>query len=211
MAGEQDNTETDVTPDSESVDETLNTGENSDAVGDVATPDDKTGGDTGDVGAEGSDAVPDTYADFVMPEGISVDETALTEAVPIFKELGLTQAQAQKLVDIEAKRVQASSEKSIEAFTQQKSEWRKQAENDKEFGGDKFEENVKVAQSAMNRFGTPELKQVLEEYGIGNHPEFVRLMVKVGKLTAEDVPGNITTPMQDKQDIVSRLYPTDVK
>lgn len=152
---------------------------------------------------------PDTYADFVMPEGVELDSALLTEAAPLFKELGLTQDQAQKLVNFQAKQSQASSESNVDTFNQLMNDWQTQSKNDKEFGGDKFEENVGVARSAIDKFGTPELKQLLEEHGVGNHPEVIRFMVKVGKLTAEDVPGGTTAAPSTAQDRVSLLYPND--
>ncbi len=77
--------------------------------------DDNAGGEvaTGEETDLGSQTVPDTYADFVMPEGVELDSALLTEAAPLFKELGLTQDQAQKLVDFQAKQVQASSESNV--------------------------------------------------------------------------------------------------
>jgi len=173
--------------------------------------DDNAGGETttGEETDLSSQTSPDTYADFVMPEGVELDSALLTEAAPLFKELGLTQDQAQKLVDFQAKQAQASSESNVDAFNQLMNDWQEQSKNDKEFGGDKFEENVGIARSAIDKFGTPELKQLLEEHGVGNHPEVIRFMVKVGKLTAEDVPGGTTTAPSKAQDRVSLLYPND--
>lgn len=150
----------------------------------------------------------DIYADLVTPEGVTMDEGLLAEAIPIFKDLGLTKEQAQKLVDFQAKHVQADSQKQIETFNQQLEAWRTQSKNDSEFGGDKFDESVALAQSAVNKFGTPELKQLLNDYGMGNHPEFIRFMFRVGKLTAEDGPQK-GSPVAPKVDRVSLLYPND--
>ena len=162
-----------------------------------------------EAGTEGSQTSPDAYADFVMPEGIQLDESALGEASPLFKELGLNQEQAQKVVDLYAKQVQAGSKAQIDNFNQLKSDWREQSKNDGEFGGDKFDENVKTAQAAINSYGTPELKQLLEDYGVGNHPEIVRFMVRVGHTLKEDVPGNNGTVSTKAADRVSILYPND--
>lgn len=176
---------------------------------------DDTGGEGGDTDAAGNDAdassqtPPDAYADFVMPEGVELDSDLLGAATPILKELNATQEQAQKLADAVAAQVQASSESQVDAFNQLMNDWQEQSKNDKEFGGDKFEENVGIARSAIDKFGTPEFKQLLEEHGVGNHPEVIRFMVKVGKLTAEDVPGGTTTPTSKAQDRVSLLYPND--
>ena len=156
---------------------------------------------------EGSDLPPDTYADFVMPEGVQLDETALAAADPLFKELGLTQDKAQKVIDLYASQVQAGSLKQVETFNQLKSDWLGQSKSDKEFGGDKFDENVKVAQLAITKHGTPELKELMESHGVGNHPEMIRFMVRVGRTLSEDVPGSTGAATSSAQDRVSLLYP----
>ena len=158
--------------------------------------------------AEGGQALPpDTYADFAMPEGITVDNVMLEAATPIFKEIGLTQEQAQKLVDFQAGQVQAGSERQNDDFNQMMGQWQKDSQNDSEFGGDNFDENIAIAQSAVDKFGTPELKQLLSDHGVGNHPEMIRFMVKVGKLTQEDVPGGSTNAIGGQTDRVQSLYP----
>jgi len=193
---------------------TVLTATDSEVTPDTGAADDA-GSEDGNIDAAGDDTdlssqtPPDTYADFVMPEGVELDSALLTEATPLFKELGLNQDQAQKLVDFQAKQAKASSESNVDAFNQLMNDWQEQSKNDKEFGGDKFEENVGIARSAIDKFGTPELKQLLEEHGVGNHPEVIRFMVKVGKLTAEDVPGGTNTPPSKAQDRVSLLYPND--
>jgi len=159
-----------------------------------------------DAGKEGSDVVPDTYADFVMPEGMQLNEAALAEATPMFKELGLTQEQSQKVVDLYAKQVQAGSQKQIDDFNQLTNDWLTTSKNDGEFGGDKFDENVKIAQSAISKYGTPELKQLLNDHGVGNHPEMIRFMVRVGQTLSEDVPGSAGGVISEGADHVEILY-----
>lgn len=180
--------------------------DNTVATDDTGNADDATPVDTSE---EGSQKTPDTYADFSLPEGMQLDEALLSEATPLFKELGLTQEQAQKLVDFQAKQIQAGSQSQIDAFNQVKNQWLDDTKNDKEIGGDKFDENVKVAQLAVSKYGTPELKQMLEDHGIGNHPEVVRFMVKVGREMAEDVPDESKASVTTQTDRISLLYPND--
>lgn len=153
------------------------------------------------------DVAPDTYADFTVPEGTDIDVATLEAATPLFKELGLTQKQAQKLVDFQAAQVQAGSQKQSDTFNQLMETWKTDAKNDKEFGGDAFEENVKTAQVAISKYGTPELKQLLEDHGVGNHPEVIRFMLNVGKTLKEDVPDGDGTAVSKANDRVSILYP----
>ena len=58
-------------------------------------------------------------------------------------------------------------------------------------------------------FATPELKKALNETGFGNHPELVRLFVKIGKSLSED---SFTTKGADEQhaktDTAKTLFPT---
>ena len=163
----------------------------------------------GDVDNQSTDET--TYADFEMKEGIELDADALALATPLFKELGIDQAGAQKLVTLQSDLIQAGAKQQVDAFNEQIATWREDSKNDKEFGGEAFDENVKLAQTAVNKFGTPELKQLLEDYGVGNHPEIIRFMVKVGKLTAEDVPGAEGNATGKSDDHVSILYPNAKK
>ena len=187
-------------------------------TGDDAGKDSDAGEGAGDEGAEGRDApgdagdegdggAPESYADFTLPEGLTVDEEMLKEAAPIFKEMGLTQEQAQKQVDLYVKGVQAAAQKQVDAFNQLKESWRESSKTDKEFGNDKFDENLKVANSALTKFGTPEFSKLLRDYGLGNHPEVIRFAYRVGKLTQEDNPG-AGDAGSEKKDRVSVLYPT---
>lgn len=170
------------------------------ADGDSNVTDDTDAGD-------GSTTAPDSYADFTLPEGVELDAAVLESAAPVMKEAGLTQEQSQKFVDWYAKQVQAGAEKQVEAFNQLTSQWKTDSENDKDFGGDKFEESVGLARSAIDKFGTPGLKQLLSDHGVGNHPEVVRFMVRVGQLTKEDNPGSGGDQASEKKDHADILYP----
>jgi hypothetical protein len=125
--------------------------------------------------------VPETY-DLKMPEGVELDQAATTEFTAIAKELKLDQAAAQKLADIGAKMAQRQAD----AHAQLVETWTEQVKTDKEIGGDKLAENLGVARKAIDTFGSPELKALLNSTGLGNHPEVVKLAFKVGKAISED-------------------------
>ncbi len=173
--------------------------------GDAESSDD--GEEGSDTGNEGDDVVPETYADFNLPEGVTMDESMLDEVIPMFKDIGATQEQAQKFIDLQAKQVQAGEQKQVDTFNQLMNDWLDQSKNDGEFGGDKFIENVKIAQSAVTRYGTPELKQLLDDHGVGNHPEMIRFMVRVGHTIKEDTPGESGNNASKKLDRAEVLYP----
>jgi hypothetical protein len=43
-----------------------------------------------------------------------------------------------------------------------------------------------VAKKALDAFGTTELRSLLNESGLGNHPEVIRFMFRAGKAISED-------------------------
>lgn len=138
--------------------------------------------------------VPESY-EFAMPEGVELDTQAADEFTAIAKELKLDQTTAQKVADVGAKMAQRWAEKQAETVKG----WVEQVKADKEIGGDKLDENLAVARTAMDKFGTPELKDVLNATGLGNHPEVIKAFLKVGKAISEDgiVKGQPSTASTD--------------
>jgi hypothetical protein len=159
---------------------------------DAGTPDTKTT----------EQVVPESY-DLKMPDGVQLDSAAAEEFTTIAKELKLDQAAAQKLADVGAKMAQRQAE----AHAQLVETWTEQVKTDKEIGGDKLEENLGVARKAIDTFGSPELKALLNSTGLGNHPEFVKLAFKVGKAISEDrfVTGS---PKGPETDMAKKMFPS---
>lgn len=129
--------------------------------------------------------VPDRY-EFTLPEGVTLNEALLEEATPVFKELNLTQEQAQKLVDIQVRNQQTAYKAQVDAWELTTQNWKRAAETDQEYGGATFKDNLAVARRALNEFGTKELKEALDLTGTGNHPEILRFFYRVGKAISED-------------------------
>lgn len=129
---------------------------------------------------------PEAYKAFTLPEGVVVDEALVAQFQPLAKEMGLTQEQAQKLVDIQTRELAKGAESQTKAWAEINEKWVEAAKSDKEYGGAKFGENIAVAKKALDAFGTPELREALEITGAGNHPEFLRFMYRVGKTLKED-------------------------
>ncbi len=66
---------------------------------------------------------PEKYADFKVPEGFKFDDKALGEAQATFKELNLTQDQAQKLIDTYSKVGREATEAPYKAWANLQKEW----------------------------------------------------------------------------------------
>lgn len=134
-------------------------------------------------------AAPEKY-EFKPAEGQELDAEAVKAFEPIARELNLSNEQAQKLVDVYGSKIMPKLvEQQAAQWQQQIEQWAEQVKADKDLGTDT---SIGAAQKAMDKFGSPELKQYLNETGLGNHPELVRIFANIGKAMSEDglVTGN---------------------
>ena len=148
-------------------------------------------------------SAPESYEVFDLPDDFDMNEDTLGEYHTFAKENNLTQEQAQRGVDMVAQMKQAEMNQWVE---QQKS-WVDTAKQDAEYGGEKFEENIAVAVKARDSFGTSEFNEMLDSSGLGNHPEMIRFLNRVGKAISEDsvvVGGNSTSALSRE----AVLYPS---
>ena len=160
-----------------------------------------------DTNSDEKQDAPEDYEAFTLPEGVEMDDDALDKFKPIAKEAGLDQDNAQKFVDLYTEAVVEAAETQQKVWAETQQQWVDQAKTDKEIGGEKFESNLGDAKKALKQFGTPELDEAMSVTGAGNHPEFIRLLSRVGKAISEDamVPGKATTGPKTHAEI---LYPT---
>lgn len=152
---------------------------------------------------QGSEA----YADFVLPEGLRIDEAAFNDFAPLAKEFGLTQEQAQKLVDVAAGLVDRTTKTAEGVHADTIRKWADDSRNDAEVGGKDFDANLAVAVSAIDKFGDDELKQILDASGFGNHPAVVRLFYRVGKAAGSDAAVVTGTAVKAANPLAA-MYPT---
>lgn len=158
-------------------------------------------------------AKPQGQAEFVIksPEGVEYDKQVLSKYTEVAKELNLTQDAAQKMLDKIAPALQERQTQQIADVHQQ---WISTAKADKEFGGDKLQENLGVARKALDSFGTQELRALLEESGLGNHPEIIRFMYRAGSAISGDryvggsqSTGKAASGQKSFNDFAATLYP----
>lgn len=131
-----------------------------------------------------ANAVPDKY-ELKLPDGLKIDAAVQTAFEAKAKELGLSQDKAQALYDIGAQAIQSNAKAQATQAADTQASWLEASRADKEFGGDALQANMAVAAKAMG-FATPELKTILNDTKLGNHPEVIRWMVRVGKAMSED-------------------------
>ena len=173
----------------------------------------------------GDDDVPDKY-EFVSPEDIGEFEMT-PEVQAQFDSFGerakaakLSQKQYQTLVEDEIRRGRAVMSEMAGDYQQRVEGWADTTKSDKEMGGEDLTQTLSNAALGMKTFGTPELNSLFKApspenpdgLGIGNHPEIIRLLHRVGEQVNED--GNLVDGDGDKVQsdaALRRMYPSMFK
>jgi hypothetical protein len=156
--------------------------------------------------ADDKPTVPEKY-EFSAPDGAELNPEVMGKFEGLAKELGLSQEAAQKVVDVMGPQMAAVQKAQIEAV---KTQWAESARTDKEFGGEKLAENLAVAKKALDAFGTPELHTLLNDSGLGNHPEIIRAFFKAGqKISGSNFVQGGTSPASTSA--AATLYPNQAK
>lgn len=161
--------------------------------------------------------VPESY-DFRAPEGATLDKSAVDAATPIFKELGLTQDQAQKLVDLYPKITENIVKANNDAYTAMREGWVSELKADKEIGGklDHVAAEIGKLKQQLPAAVRDAFNEAVNFTGAGDHPAVVRALYEISKLVNEGshVSGNGPSPNGQSRDGVSKrpslagsLYP----
>lgn len=137
---------------------------------------------------------------FKAPDGVKLDPERVAEFTTLAQELKLPPEKAQALVDMAAR---IEVKRAADHVAQVKA-WGDEVRADKELGGDKLPAALAVAQKAID-LGPPELRDLLDLTGLGNHPAVFRWAHAVGKALSEDTfrGGNPPAPAASMAD---RLY-----
>lgn len=147
------------------------------------------------------------YEQFSVPEGFEYDDGKVEQFADLARELNLTQQQAQKLVDMHARQWMDHEQQLREV----QEEWANKTRSHPEFGGQRFESSLADAMKFVDAFGGSELKAVLNETGVGNHPVLFAAFARAGRLLGEDrlVSGAVRPPSGSGTfaDLANTMYP----
>ena len=165
---------------------------------------------------EGGHAVPEAY-ELEVPGGFTIDSAALAAATPVFKELGLSNEQANKLMPVAAQFAAGLSDKlNAQILSQVRADrkaWLDTAMADREIGGANWKQTLAKGAFALDNLGFPKgspFRVLLDESGLGNHPEMIRAWAKVGRAIGED--GDFVRGAgnpHSRRDTAETLYPND--
>lgn len=166
-----------------------------------------------------TEGAPETYADFTAPEGFEIDKDAIGKVLPVFKELNLSQAQAQKLVDQYAAISAEAAEAPVKFYAEMQKDWAKEAATrfgkDIEPGGAIVTELATALDNALPPTLAKNFRAVLDFTGAGNHPDFIEAMRIIAKpfLTGTHVRGANPSPKGQEapgapaKTAAQRMYP----
>ena len=127
-----------------------------------------------------ADTPPEPYALDFGVYGENVDAGEARFLSKIAQESGADAASASKLVQDLTLWGQVKHEQQVQA-------WEEASRADPDFGGEKLQENLAIANRALEAYDPQgELRAMLAETGYGNHPALVRFMVAIGRDLAPD-------------------------
>lgn len=165
----------------------------------------KTGEEAGKQDQTAQQGPPETY-EWKFPEGMTADDALVAEFEPLAREHGLGQEAAQKFLELGIKAQQKYEADARERWARDVAGWAKAVRADQELGGPESDQKVAIAVEAVRKFGTPDLRALFGQWGIGNHPELVRAFYRIGMATREDSHASPSEPAGDRLDPANLLY-----
>lgn len=146
----------------------------------------------------------------VLPEGMELNQEMTTKFNEIASNLDLSQKGASELMSLAIELTQQTQQNIAEAYKQnletKKADYAKSLKVDKELGGAKLNDTLKTATLAYNKFASDEIKDILAQTGLDNHPGVVRIFHELGKQMEND---NIHSgnPVSEKKNHAQVMYP----
>ena len=130
--------------------------------------------------------VPEVYQPFTLPDGKQADTEQMKEVSALFREMNLTQEQAQKLVDFHSKQWLGAVDTFEQELNRRVADWGEQTKANPEFGGIRLNESLTSVRRAISKLGGGELEKALNETGAINHPGIFAAFVRAGRMFGED-------------------------
>lgn len=167
--------------------------------GDPKSPEE--GGDKGEGPAASLLGAPEKY-EFDLGEGVTLDQEAFDAIEPVLRDMDLSQDAANKIIGGYAEKVmpvlqQRAEAQAAEAGQQLIADWAKETLADAEVGGSRLNESKALAARTIGRFLPNDMegqqfRTFLNESGLGNHPQMMRMLSRIGRELGEAKadPGN---------------------
>lgn len=119
--------------------------------------------------------------ELTLPEGSHLKQSDVDKIASFAKEQGLSKDVAQKLLERESATVASRDQAALDQLAEQSEAWKQEIIADKDFGGEKAAETAQLAHDVAKKFGSEVFVSELERTGLGNHPELVRMLARIGR------------------------------
>ena len=123
---------------------------------------------------------PETY-ELATDDDSPVTDEDLDKIAQYSKERGLSNDDAQKVVDMVEEGIKGYQSKLLTDLESTSETWKAEAMKDKEIGGDALGENIQMGKSLIDQFGDDELKADLVDTGYANKASVIRFLSRLGK------------------------------
>lgn len=121
-----------------------------------------------------------------LPDGALLDKASIDRLTEVATAKGITTEAAQAVAELMDKALVDSKAAQDAEYQQMRNDWLAAIKSDAEMGGAKFDANTAKATQVLDRFASPELRAALNNSGLGEFPEFMRMLVKIGAAMGED-------------------------
>jgi len=150
-----------------------------------------------------------------------MSDEILAEVDPIFRDLGLSNEQANKIMPLAGKFHERIVAAQVDAHKAMGADWAKAAKSDPRIGGKNWKETegfvaraLDTVSQGLGKDGAKEVadfKELLDQTQIGNHPTMVKILRWYGERVGEDsnfVRSDVGAAIKPSREEV--LYPNDV-
>lgn len=174
----------------------------------------KEGGEGAGKPSAEDDFTPLTPTDITLPEGVEADEALMKNFLELVNEAKLPKEAAQKLVDLQTSAMQKASESISQAWSEMQEQWRKEAQELPDFGGDNLPKTTAHISRLIEGFGgnaeeQKTLRQVFDFTGAGNNPQVIAFLGRIAKeLVTEGAPNvGAATSQKPATNLAERMFP----
>ena len=115
-----------------------------------------------------------------------INDAALSSKDKTQKIIDMIPAYQEKLLASVSAASAAENQKLDDDLKATEAAWAKTSATDAEFGGDMWKANLGVIAKGRDQLATAEAVEIIEAFGLGNHPELLRMFYRAGKLLSED-------------------------
>lgn len=165
-------------------------------------------------GGEAAAASPNPDApleyEWKAPEGRQFHEPTLKGIEAVMRSFKVQPDVAQGLLD---KVIPILEGRQAELAKEMRDGWRSELESDKDVGGSKLSQTRELAAKTLDTLGTPELRQLLNDTGIGEHKAVAAFLRRVGEALSEDrfvagrpAPGGSPQGPRTRSQVAGRWY-----